>query len=298
MFAASFDNSVTNTRELRRILELPQRDPEEQGIRLVEFATSVYKTEGGTQTLRPLQALALAELQLVGGVICMMPVGQGKTLVSFLGPVKTSKTPLLLIPAEHKTKTEKEFEALCEHWKSHKNYKIATYEKISRNPELLENISPDMLVLDEAHRLKNPKSGVTRRVGRYLKANPETKVIVLTGTLTKRSLRDWYRLQQWTLPEKLNVLPKYFKELEDWALALDEKPEFRKQLGALRVFGKDLQSAREGYGQHIRRVPGIIGATAKKENMELSILLVDMQYTEIDRWTRNAHEKWETPDGG
>ena len=80
--------SVQDSAELRRILAIPRRVySDADADRLVDLLTNALKTPHGTMRLMRHQAIALAEIAQYGGVFLPLPVGAGKTLISFLAPV-------------------------------------------------------------------------------------------------------------------------------------------------------------------------------------------------------------------
>lgn len=75
-----YRSQIKATPEFQRIRELPRRvwTPDESE-RLAEEMTQVLKTPKGTMKLRPIQAVALAEVATYGGLFGPIPVGEGKT---------------------------------------------------------------------------------------------------------------------------------------------------------------------------------------------------------------------------
>jgi hypothetical protein len=285
------------TQELERILALPERDAEETGASIAEALSALFRTPKGEQTLRPLQALALAEAYDFGGAVVLLPVGQGKTLVSYLLPsVLDAKRPLLIVPAKLLEKTRIEFATLEEHWRKPENLTIASYEMISTDPDFLERINPDLIIADEAHKLKNKKAACTKRVWRYFTKN-EPVFVPMSGTLAKRSFFDWWHLQLMALPEGLHVLPMDWMDCELWAKALDEKTTDRAGLGALEVFGKTLQSAREGFGRRLKATPGVIAADSVDVGASIQIDIASHYSTPVTDALAQLREDWTLPDG-
>jgi intein/homing endonuclease len=70
--------SVTKSAELRRILALPRRVWEEKAQELVPALSEYLRAPGGTQTLRPVQAISLVEMHDFGGLLGIIRVGGGK----------------------------------------------------------------------------------------------------------------------------------------------------------------------------------------------------------------------------
>ncbi len=286
------------TKDFKRITLLPQRDAEELGEAIREPLSDMYRTPRGKMTLRPLQALALAEAASYEGAVVLLPVGQGKTLVSYLLPtVMEAKRPLLIVPGKLYHKTQVEFRQLDEHWMRPKNLVITTYERISTQPELLNDLKPDLIIADESHKLKNKKATCTKRVWKYWHDSEDLKFVPMSGTLAKRSFFDWWHLQLMALPDELCVLPFAWNEAELWSCALDEKTKNRVNLGVLEHFGDNIQEAREGYGKLLKKVPGIIASDSAEIDSSLSIEIHKFDFKEINEAIELLNTKWELPDG-
>jgi hypothetical protein len=286
------------TREFKRILDLPQRNAERLGEKLAEVMTEDFRVPGGDMTLRPLQALALAEATDFGGAVVLLPVGQGKTLVSYLLPTVTgAKRPLLLVPGKLIEKTRIEFRELESQFRAPENLTIWSYEYLSTHPGALVDLEPDLIIADEAHKLKNTKAACTKRVWRYYKEH-EPMFVPMSGTLAKRSFFDWWHLQLMALPKPLWVLPDDWKQAEMWAAALDEKTRNRAGLGALSAFGSTLQEARAGFGAHLKAVPGIIAADTVDVEASLVIEVVRARPISVVQDALDRLEDyWTLPDG-
>lgn len=286
------------SRDLERILELPERDAFALGESIREPLSDLLRTDTGTQTLRPLQAVSLVEAHDIGGVVVLMAVGEGKTLVSFLMPVVLkAKRPLLLVPGKLKQKTLREFEDLKINWQHHPNYRVESYEMVSTHPKLLETLRPDLIVLDESHKLKNKKAGCTKRVWKYWHKYEDITVIPMSGTLSTRSFFDWWHLQLMALPDGLSVLPYDWREMDRWARALDEKIEDRIGLGALSAFGGDFKQARVGFGEKLQKTPGIIASDAQSLKASIYVEIERFDVPKIDKYIGLLNAKWELPNG-
>jgi hypothetical protein len=312
LWAASAESSsgVRHTAELDRILALPERDPEALGARLVKGLTRRLRSRDGTMVLKPIQALALAEAHDLGGLLGPLPVGSGKTLLAMLLPVVVPcKRPVLLVPAKHtdrvkpeRGKTQIEFAELRKAgWDYNSDLTIVSYELVSRRPDLLAELAPDLLIADEAHRLKNPKAAVTKRVRKYgqqaARSGHPLKFVALSGTLTARSYLDYWHLQQWALPGGLSTLPRKYEELRQWCEAMDSKVEYRRPLGALSVFGHGLKGARKGYGERLRLTPGVVTQETQDCAASIQVTVRELEHPQIKKVSETMRRTWETPAG-
>lgn len=278
---------VPVTDELNRILTLPRRIWEtEEGLEdFIDQATQYLKLPEGTQRLLPLQAVSLRELHDMGGSYSPFPVGEGKTHVSFLAAtVVEAERPLLVVPARLRRKTEREFDILKQHWRHPQGLQIVNYEKLSREggTKFLQQYRPDLFIFDESHRLKNKDAAVTRKIIAYMETFPETKVLALTGTSTKRSLLDFAHILIWTLPNCF-PLPRRLEELEVWAAAVDEIKTHENRMpadpGALKKLcnAMEAQKGRSGIRSALRRriqeTPGVVTKESSELDASLNIIL-------------------------
>ena len=204
---------------------------------LARDMTALLKTPCGTMGLRPVQALALHDIGVAGGLFGPIRVGGGKTLISLLAPyILESRSPLLLLPAALIDKTQRDLRELSKHWRIPRNIRMLSYEMLGRvqSAGTFAHYPPDLIVADEAHRLKNKKAGVTRRVVRFMKEHPKTHFVAISGTIMSRSIRDFAHIIRWCLPKGAPV-PITEGEVEEWGDALDERvnPLKRSDPGAL-----------------------------------------------------------------
>ena len=286
------------TADFKRVISLPRRDAGETGDAIVEAMTEWLKTPKGEQKLRPLQALILAEAADLGGAIGQLGVGVGKTHVSFLlGTVMEALRPVVLVPAKLRAKTLYEFAEIKKHWREPENgIKIISYEEVSRQPDLLLRLGADLLIADECQSLKNKNSTRTKRFLQYWEYS-QCAFVAMSGTLTNRSIFDWWHTQLICLPDAKAVLPYHWPEANLWSRALDEKIDDPCKLGALEHFGKDKDEARKGFGEFLKQTPGII---VSEEQECPATITIDKDYfssLKIAAALDTLYKKWELPDG-
>lgn len=312
LFASSPAYAVKLNNEFRRVEKLPRRSwSAEDAESMAEELTGLLKTPRGAMKLRPVQATALAEIGMRGGLFGIIRVGAGKTLISMLAAaVAEAERPVLLIPAKLVEKTERDRLALSAHWQI-PDFRIITYEWLGRAQaaEALDDYAPDCIICDEAHKLKNKSAAVTRRVSRYMKANPDTKMIVMSGTITKRSLHDYVHLIRWAL--KTDVpLPDGYTDLELWADALDERKGMlrRADPGAFRALcnaeedrmwpTNPREYARRAYRRRLIDTSGVIATQETSVDASIVVKHVDPPASPaIDAAFDHMRKNWETPDG-
>lgn len=271
--------------------------------------TDALRAPGGTMKLRPVQALALLEIMQNGGGFCPMGVGTGKTLVFLLAPVVLGlRRAVGLLPASLLQKTEDERQAYAKHFRVDRALQLFSYEMLGRTnaATLLETKSPDGLITDESHRLKNPKAACTRRVSRWMKEHPGTKFVSMSGTMSKKSLRDFAHLLRWSLGASNAPIPQAEAELDEWADALDERvpPLQRVKPGALVSLGPatgddELSRARRCFQDRLVSTPGVV-CSLNGSQVDCSLYIEGLTYDVNDATEANFETlrgKWETPDG-
>lgn len=281
---------IERTTCLDCIIALPRRAPVcPEG--LAEELTELLRTPGGTMSLRPLQALALHDIGVCGGGFLPLDVGEGKTLTSALTPyVLGAKRPLLLLPANLIQKTAREFRELSRHWLVPSSIRLMSYQMLGlvQSARDLEIYEPDLIIADESQKLKNRDAAVTRRVERYLEAHPNTKVVAMTGTIQRKSIRDFAHILRWALKDKAPV-PMRDSEVDEWALALDEtiENEFRRiQPGALLSLATpediaeygELVAARRGFRRRLRETPGVVASAESGTAVEAGLTIKAIRY--------------------
>lgn len=220
---------IHDSDDLTRIRSLPRRADADE---LVDVMTRALALHGGVR-LRVPQATALRELFEVRGLFAPMRVGSGKTLVTLLAPTLLgSERPVLMLPASLRNKTRREFAVYARDWKV-RLPRLVSYQEMGRPDRefrLLEpGYRPDLLLLDEAHWLRNTDSAVTRRVKRAIELLHPV-VGVLSGTLITDKLLDYWHLARWALGPAAPV-PDSESEAGRWGQAIDRDVGMLKRLG-------------------------------------------------------------------
>ena len=241
------------------------------------------------------------------------------TAISFLaGPVLGAERVLLLIPAKLRDKTKRDFARLGKHWRGPDRIHIINYELLSRDRgvEELNAFKPDLIIADEAHKLKNTGAACTKRLKRYLKEHPGTRYIDMSGTTTKRSIKEYAHRYHWAVGEALAAVPKKYDELADWADAIDEKPSSigRVLPGALLRFANEeeistiakdprkataIKITRQAFSRRLLTAPGVVG-TEDQFDGAMSLSITGREILLGDRVVdafRGLRESWELPDG-
>lgn len=303
-----------NTEEFRRIRDIPRRTWSESEIaKLAAELTRALKTREGTQVLRPAQALALHDIAERRGLLGQLRVGSGKSLISFMAPfVLNAWKPLLVLPAGLIGKTVQDIRDYSYHWKIPKTLEIRSYEWLAQSNQadwLTRIKNPDALILDEAHRAKNLDAGVTKRLERFMDLFPETPVVILTGSLSTWSMRDWAHLCRWAL-KGYAMVPDNDGELLEWADALDEcvQPFREMEPGPLLEMatnedraaaeGNDRKAARLGFRRRMAETSGVVFTSGESVAASLYVRPVELKVSEeTESRYKVLREEWKRPDG-
>ena len=218
---------VARSQDFVRVRDLPVRGDGSYPANLAAELTRLCRTDGGAQRgvmLREVQAKALYDLGTYKQGFFPLRVGTGKTLLSFLAPrMVGAQRPLLLLPASLLEKTDREWRRASSDWKVSQQLRMMSYELLGRvsGANKLDLIKPDLIIADECHKLKNHRAAVTRRVERFMRANPRTMFVPMSGTIMKKSIKDFAHLLEWSHGQN-SPLPLYQATLLEWAEALDE----------------------------------------------------------------------------
>ena len=313
--------------EVTRIRNLPRRAPELGAYDL----TDRFVNPGSSWELKHVQSWALHEIETMGklstpdfGYGCLLPigVGHGKTFIAYGAPVVLGIEPadtLVLAPAGLRSTFEREglkyaaecitppvlpFMSYCE--LSHPN---AAFELRERAPKLI--------ILDEAHHIRDPTTARGKRFYKYLRENPDVIVIAMTGTMLRRSIKDVAPMATQVLGPK-SPIPTSYNTLISWALCVDvprgneampQAEDYRRlaPLVADELDGADIMSmkwsgrkaaARDAFHKRFISTPGVVYTSSSSANNGLIIEPLTMCLpTAITAYMNEVDETWTRPDG-
>lgn len=271
--AMYFKAPVKNSAELERVLALPRRALEMDGTpraeALIDMITARYSrgnmqcrcaqinperhaAEGCITRLRLLQALALRELGIVGGLLGPIGTGHGKTLIDLLAPFAFSEHAaanmmpsgenilcVLLTKPDLLVQLVQDYDYVGEHFympsmviqgaphldrpqPGMPKLQVMPYSRICR-PEAtawLNVVKPHALIADECHKLRNLRTATTARVDRFMDDHPITRMCAMSGSMTSKSMKDYDHLANWCL-RRGSPLPTDREVTEDWCRAID-----------------------------------------------------------------------------
>lgn len=243
----SFYGEVRATEELARIASMPRRAISEKPddphtAALVAQMTAIFRLQLPLnppddpdprtripRTLLPIQAWALHDIAAHKGCFSLVRVGGGKTLLSLLASFALgAKRTLLLVPGAHLHKTKLAIRRYSAWWRISPNIRVESYQAMGRAGAiaLYDAFAPDAVIADEAHKLRNKQAAVTKRLLRYCSGaatrGAPVSCVFMSGTFTKRSLRDYHHLVGLALHRGM-FLPATWHETDMWAKCIDER---------------------------------------------------------------------------
>lgn len=311
--------AVGPSTDLDRIVALPRRAlTTDEGDVLSQHLRGPRAKPG--QKLFAIQASALCDLHdhlEDGGNGLLLPVGVGggKSLICVLAgavvPTRDVKRLVWMVPANLVAQASSIVNKARLEWKITYDIRIVSYETLSspKNGDILDRLMPDVIACDEAHRLRG-KSVRTKRFKRHIVGRAEADdapiVLFLSGTLTKRSLRDFAWMSYYTHPNTCPV-PKHYPTLEEWDAAIGVASwGFSEPMsaGALKVFcdPKDPEDTpRKAYRRRLTDTLGIVGTKESQCDSSLYIHTYGDKTitvpTEITSALKTLRAKKETPFG-
>lgn len=316
--------------DFERIRRLPTREiSEERGWQLSRELSPMLLSEEGkrhpvwSKGLNWLQALAIDEAVQQDGAYLQLPVGSGKTLLTWLfAYIFDARRPVLVVPESLIEKTHIEFQDYARFWKRPANrpkvigLKALTQEK---NVNMLrDRYRADLYLLDEVDMLKNQDSSMVKRLARDI-SDRDVRTIAMTGTGGRFSIKDITHMLCWALKEGAPV-PLDAEETEWWADALDERKKFTFGAGSKRRtepgvlldliefdaaeedpdndLEDETQLARAIFRKRLTYTPGVIISDTDSCKQPLSIELAPAPYDRaIEQAFKLFRSKGETPQG-
>ncbi len=319
--------------DLTRVLALPRRALPDEVKReaLIDLMTERLRrdnpacrcSEMGRQCitrLRAVQAWALYEIGLRGGLLGPINVGDGKTLINILAPLcLEARTVLLLVPAKLVDQLVREYLLIREHFRVpalvvHGDgtsvrsdeptvLHVISYERFSRADatSFLESLAPGAVVADEVHHLSNASSVRTGRFLRYFAVKYQTAFCCWSGSVTDDSLMDYWHLAALSLREG-SPLPLDQNVAQEWAGAIDPTDNPAAPGALARLCGTDSPTTEELHAAFQRRLhetPGVVTSTTPLVDVKLTIAarpapeIPDV----VDEALCGLRETWCRPDG-
>jgi hypothetical protein len=320
--------------DLERVVNLPRRDvpePDKQAmvilmgrrLRRERAADDPCRCESefGRKCileLKPAQAWALYELSLKGGLLGPIGVGQGKTALNILAPmvVPNCKQVVLMVPPGLVDQIRTEYLLWREHWKvpsllikksgwivpGAPALHVVPYSRLSRAEAalLLEDLKPDLIITDEADKLRNATAARTMRLVRYFEAHPETRLAAWSGSLCDKSIKDYAHLAKYALGVQ-SPLPVDPVEQDMWAAAIDPPMPgcAPAPMGSLVQLCKPGETLWKGFNRRLLETRGVVATQDPGIRSRLVMSKRDpgsMPEVVADA-LRTTRETWVRPDG-
>lgn len=209
--------------ETDRVLALPR--VQSIGQDALDYAETL-RLPGATWHLKIPQAEALYTIHRFGGAVLAMSVGSGKTAVAWLaGRAAGARTVVVLM----RKSDERSWAIEIAKYKSQFDpgdckIHVVPYSQLS-NPnfsKILLDIGPDLIVADEAQNLLG-ESARARRFWSYMRANPATTFVAMSGTIIKDSVANAAGLSELALGVRSPLPHTDTVHLETWQQVLDPR---------------------------------------------------------------------------
>lgn len=301
--------------EMRRILSLPIRHQiNEDDAEL--FSAERMRPEAYFNTtwrINPIQVAMCREYIKEGGVFAPVGVGWGKTFATFLianeAFLRGVKKILYLIPASAAEQTARQQEPLAREkiWLSvpvtylsgmsssarlskarsgGAGLYVMNYQQLSRpdSNDVLAAIMPELIIADEAHKLKNRGAALTKRVFALLEEF-KPQFVTMSGTFSNKSIKQFHHQLRAALGDKAPV-PKTLAMCDSWAEHIDADafgnvPHIPVELQPLvgwakmsfpgETFNKDTTSMRKAFRLRLNSAPGVVASIGESVSASLTI---------------------------
>ena len=184
---------------------------------------------GVPATLRDVQLDALSELAECRGGYFPIDVGEGKTLVSFLGGrVLGCRRTILIVPSSLRGKTSQDHATWSRYFQLSEGLRIigSAEVQIMSGTHILEQLvrgfrdEEVFVFVDEAHEFKNFTAARTKRLMWFAAAHPRIAFACASGTPTKRKVSEFAHLAELCLRERSPV-PRDKGHLAAWGQCID-----------------------------------------------------------------------------
>lgn len=277
----------------------------------------------GPPALRPVQNAMLYEAGRENGMLGGVGVGWGKTLAGLLLPdALESKRAVLLLPPDLLPQFRRDHARYGRHfrvptiiyakeWDGYL-YKaprlfVVPYSMLSsvRYADILERLAPDLIIADEAHNLRHRTAARTKRFFRYLDKHPECRFCPMSGSLATISIKDYAHLAHFALKNR-TPLPRNYRDLTEWAMALDPSEDPIPPGALLTRLGKGFDphtesataAARRAFRSRLVETPGVIFTDDHGAGMGLVIRKMDISVpADVREALHFVDTYWTTPDG-
>lgn len=320
---ALYGNGVCLSPELARVLALPRRPAEGTAPDLTELYSKHVASCGvphcrvcirSEPRLRPIQSQMLWEGSRQQGLLGMAKIGSGKTLASLLmhDAMNATRTVLMVKASLRDQLLNIDIPAYGRHFHLPSVWAAKTVNNCERSGvyvlfyselsdahkgHLLERITPDLVVADEAQVFRNTHSARSKKFYRYMNEHPECRYVPLTGSIAKGSVRDIGPPSELAL-RKDSPVPRG-RTLWEWSCALDSGVEKPIAPGKLMLFCNPGETHHDGFRRRLRETEGVVASPSGEIDTALEVLphsppvppVITAALTELDALWRWAGEE-------
>ena len=342
--------------EIERIIALPiVLEPTPEEIRAVSD-WYITNPSPALHTLLAEQVAAMMQFHDFGGLVCPVKVGGGKTLISVLiandAYTHFGKRRILLMDPPHLIdqlrSTELPFyrrhisinvpfywlagstagkRKLAAKSKRAGCY-VVSYSLLSGpdGAEILNSIEPDLIIGDEIHSIASANPSARGRRFKEVVKKFAPQIVGLSGTITKKSPRDYHFLVTNALQERA-FIPRPSMLADEWAKILDTNASSLDQYqqnqapqpGPIRIlidwakrhypneqFPNNLMGFRGAFKKRMETCPGVIasegeegGVSARMSNIKVSQIEKEKcpGWNELQAHIKKLEEEWVAPNG-
>lgn len=212
--------------EIRRVLNLPERAEIVDRTGNSYDWTPALRRANGTWVLNSTQNAILTEAYSTGGCAASAPVGSGKSLACFCLPVALqSDKAVLLQPGSMRDDWNNERITYSRNFID-PGYRLeaVSYAMVSHpnGTGFFHSKRPDLIIADEADKLANHNGRALSRLLQYLIDYPDTRVVLLSGSLEGNSVRKSFHLFAMALRSR-SPLPLDFAGVDSLSAAIDPR---------------------------------------------------------------------------
>lgn len=303
--------------ELDRILQLPCRHPvDAEEAEIVSMETMRQEAFDAGERLRPVQVWALREWFDYQGALLPVGVGGGKSGIALMAAQdalsrRGARRVALMMPVPlvdgflrrhlpewrrrvnlpatvHNFKGKSRAGRMGVAKNGAPGIFLFPYSLLSTSDtvDVLRELDADVVVADEAHYLKNPRSACTKRLMAYLAERAEAgrpvRFVGMSGTICSRSIMEYHHLTAAALGD-LSPLPRGRNMAYSWSMVLDSgaapPPGMAKTvLGPLlrwaEVEGVGTEAYRAAFRKRFTTAPGIV--TSGDERLPTSLRIQNL----------------------
>ena len=240
-------------------------------------------------------------------------MGDGKTLLDLLTPMvmPNCRVAVLLIQHDLRKQLEVDWDFYAQHWNlpnlaggrwawhGRPWLHIVAYSELSgaKNSDLLDRINPDLIIADEGQNIRRRNTARTKRFLRYMHAHPAVRLCVWSGTLTKKSIKDYAHLSNLALRDG-SPTPLHWPTVEEWGGAIDPS-DWPSPIGKLAALCQPGEHIHKGWRRRLTSTPGVV-SSPDKGNCDAS-LVFHQREVKVPVAVKDAlallETTWQRPDG-